>query len=108
MKAILAFAAVVVAAAALFDRCSPSAGQAKGDRSPEGRANQPEKGPMQAGKPSSTGRWQMQIVQQQTVNNQRITLWSSHVVYLLDTQTGTLLKFDPGSTEPTQLYPKKK
>jgi hypothetical protein len=108
MRAVFALTGVLVAAALLFGQ---SASQPKGESSPEGRPGQLEKKPEQAGKESPSGRWQMQIVQQETtmnVANQRpVRYVSGHFVYLLDTQTGTLLRFHSSGTDATQLYPKK-
>ena len=55
----------------------------------------------------------MQVVQQESTyapaasKHPPIRYVSGHNVYLLDTQTGTLLRFGSTGTEGVQLYPKK-
>lgn len=106
LKPALFVAAAVVAAALLLGVSGRSAGQPKGAAGADERAGQLEK-KLEQPTPS---RWQMQTVPFETVGgNPPVRYTAGHILYLLDTQTGTLVRFSSNDPkhEPVQMFPKK-
>jgi hypothetical protein len=112
MKPALVVAAVV-AAALIFGLSNPSIGQPKGDGGLDEHLSRMEKKLDQIEKrleqleKAQPGRWQLQTipVEQVTATNPPVRYAPSNTVFLLDTQTGTLVRFS--GNDSTQLHPKK-
>lgn len=108
-------AAALVATAVILGLSNPSAGQPKAESGLDERLNriekrleQIEKKLEQLEKSSSGGRWQMQTLSIESVSSATppTRYVSGSTVYLLDTQTGTLWRFQTG-LNPEQLHPRK-
>jgi hypothetical protein len=115
MKPTMVIVALLVVAAVIFGLANASVGQPKPDSGSEDRLARIEKRLEQIDKrleqleKTAPGRWQMQTLQQESVTStaQPVRYAPNSTAYLLDTQTGTLVRFNSATGEVSQLHPKK-